>query len=201
MSQSHEITCLVPAHKKRLRKGRGESSGHGKTSGRGTKGAGARTGKPIKRGHEGGQTPIFRRLPIRGFSNDRFERDFNIVNVSDLQQFADGTVVDPTVLKDAGLIPDGKLPVKILGDGELTKKLTVVVGWYSKSALEKVTAAGGTAQNAKGEAFVYPKIKRKFPKAAGKKGGKAAAAPAEAEVKAPEAEAKPAAEEKPTENA
>src|SRR5208337_454243 len=146
----------------RTRKGRGESSGHGKTSGRGNKGSKARVGTYIKRGHEGGQTPIFRRFPKRGFSNHDFARRFHIVNLSDLNEFKDGTVVDSAVLREAGLVPNSSRPVKILGEGELSKKLTVQVGWYSKSAHAKIVAAGGAAQNIKGETFEFPKPKKKF---------------------------------------
>ncbi|MDB5291095.1 MAG: ribosomal protein [Phycisphaerales bacterium] len=162
MSMQHTITSAVPRYKKSQRKGRGESSGRGKTSGRGNKGSKARVGKYVKRGHEHGQTPIYRRLPKRGFSNFDFERRFHIVNLSDLNRFEDGTTVDAAALIEAGLVPDTQWPVKILGNGEITKKLTLVVGWYSKSALEKVLAAGGTAQNVKGEAFAFPKPKKKF---------------------------------------
>jgi large subunit ribosomal protein L15 len=162
MSMIHEITNGAPRNKLRKRKGRGESSGHGKTSGRGNKGAKARVGTYIKRGHEGGQTPIFRRLPKRGFSNFEFERRFNAINVADLNDFANGTVVDAAMLREAGLVPNSDLPVKILGDGELSKKLTIQAGWYSKSAHAKILAAGGTAQNLKGEAFEFPKPKKKF---------------------------------------
>src|SRR5688572_17194190 len=157
MSMTHEITAAVPRFKKSQRKGRGESSGRGKTSGRGNKGSKARVGTYIKRGYEGGQTPIFRRFPKRGFSNFNFERKFHIVNLGDLdQQFDAGSTVDATALKDKGLIPDLKQPVKILGNGELSKKLTVLAGWYSKSAHEKIAKAGGAAQNVKGEAFDFP---------------------------------------------
>jgi len=163
MSMVHEITARAPRYKKSQRKGRGESSGRGKTSGRGTKGAKARGGDvhwiP---GREGGQTPTFRRLPKRGFSNDNFERRFHIVNLADLERFDNGAAIDAAALKEAGLIPDLKQPVKILGDGKLTKKLTITAGWYSKSAHEKITAAGGAAQNLKGEAFEFPKPKKKF---------------------------------------
>ena len=199
MSMLHDITSRTPRYKKSQRKGRGESSGRGKTSGRGTKGSGAHGGDihwiP---GREGGQTPIFRRLPKRGFSNFKFERRFHIVNLLDLERFDDGSTVDATALKDAGLIPDLKQPVKILGEGNLTKKLTIVAGKYSKSAHEKITQLGGTAQNLKGEPFEFPKVKKKFEKreggaAAGKKGKKAAggggeaAAPAAAEAPAGDA--------------
>jgi len=162
MSMIQDITTGAPRNTHRTRKGRGESSGHGKTSGRGTKGAKARVGTYIKRGHEGGQTPIFRRFPKRGFSNYDFERRFHIVNLSDLNAFRDGTVVDSAVLREAGLVPNSSRPVKILGEGDLSKKLTVQVGWYSKSAHAKIVAAGGAAQNIKGETFEFPKPKKKF---------------------------------------
>src|SRR5438477_12964074 len=100
MSMIHEITTGAPRSKAPKRKGRGESSGHGKTSGRGNKGSKARVGTYIKRGYEGGQTPIFRRLPKRGFSNDNFERRFHIVNIADLDGFAAGSTVDATALID-----------------------------------------------------------------------------------------------------
>src|SRR5829696_9943375 len=165
MSMLHEITALAPRNKRKQRKGRGESSGRGKTSGKGNKGAKARSGGPYwKPGHEGGQTAIFRRLPKRGFSNHDFERRFHIVNLSDLERFNNGTTVDAAALIEAGLVPDAKQPVKILGDGAISKKLTVVAGWYSKSAHEKITAAGGPGQDAKGEAFEFPKPKKKFVK-------------------------------------
>ena len=163
MSMIHDITARAPRNKKRTRKGRGEGSGQGKTAGRGTKGSGARTGKPIQAGHEGGQTRIYRRLPTRGFSNDDFARHWYIVNLSDIEaRFGANETVDATTLADKGLIPDTKHPVKILGDGELTKKLQVVAGWYSKSAHKKITDAGGSAQNVKGGAFEFPKPKKKF---------------------------------------
>src|SRR4051794_40531206 len=100
MSMIHEITATVARNKHSQRRGRGESSGRGKTSGRGGKGASARGGGPYwKPGHEGGQTPIFRRLPKRGFSNFKFENRFHIVNLSDLNQFNNGTTVDAVALK------------------------------------------------------------------------------------------------------
>lgn len=181
MSMIHEISALAPRFKKSQRKGRGESSGRGKTSGRGNKGAKARVGKYVKRGHEHGQTPIYRRLPKRGFSNENFERRFHIVNLSDLERFDDGATVDAAALIEAGLVPDNKQPVKILGDGAIGKKLTVVAGWYSRSAHQKITEAGGTAQNLKGETFEFPKPKKKFvPRETPKKskGSVEAAAPA-----------------------
>ena len=184
MSMIHEITSGAPRFKKSQRKGRGESSGRGKTSGRGNKGAKARGGDVHwVPGREGGQTPTFRRFPKRGFSNVNFARRFHIVNLLDLERFDNGATVDATALKEAGLVPDLKQPVKILGEGNLTKKLTVVAGWYSKSAHEKITQVGGTAQNLKGESFEFPKPKKKFVKREGgaKKSKGGAAAPAAAE--------------------
>jgi large subunit ribosomal protein L15 len=198
----HEITSSAPRNKKSQRKGRGESSGRGKTSGRGNKGSKARVGTYIKRGYEGGQTPVFRRFPKRGFSNFNFERRFHIVNLADLDRFDNGATVDAAALKEAGLVPDLKQPVKILGEGEIKKKLTVVAGWFSKSAHEKIAKAGGTAQNLKGEAFEFPKPKKKFvPREGGAKKKKkqdteeSAAAPAEGAAAAPAAA--PAPEAKP----
>ena len=195
MSMIHEITKLAPRNKRRKRKGRGESSGHGKTSGRGTKGAKARVGTYIKRGHEGGQTPIFRRLPKRGFSNDDFQNRFYIVNLADLNVFDDGATVDAVMLKDRGLIPDLKQSVKILGDGKLTRKLTVIAGWYSKSAVEKITAAGGAVQDMQGKAFSIPKERTHL---AHKPAVKVKEEPKAEEAK-PAGEAPPAAETKPAE--
>jgi large subunit ribosomal protein L15 len=182
MAQSHEITAGL-RHKRSQRKGRGESSGRGKTSGRGNKGSGARAGTYIRRGYEGGQTEIFRRFPKRGFSNYEFERKFYIVYLDSLEAFDEGTTVDQAALVEKGLVPDTKQPVKILGNGKLSKKLTVSAGWYSKSAHEQITKLGGAANNAKGETFEFPKPKKKFvPKekpAAGKKKAAADEAPAE----------------------
>jgi large subunit ribosomal protein L15 len=197
MSMIHTITSQAPRYKKRLRKGRGEGSGHGKTSGRGTKGSGARQGKPIKHGHEGGQTPIYRRLPKRGFSNAPFAIQFQVVNVGDLERFADGATVDASAMREAGLIGSSDGPVKILGDGPLTRRLTVQATWYSKSAHAKIVAAGGAAQNAKGEPFEFPKPKKVFvPRPPAKKGGKPEAAEA-AKTEAPKTEAPKAQTPKP----
>lgn len=192
MSMLHEITTGAPRYTKRTRKGRGRSSGKGKTAGRGTKGSKARVGTYIKPTYEGGQTEIFRRFPKRGFSNVNFERKFHIVNLADLAAFDDGATVDAAALREKGLIPDLKQPVKILGDGEISKKLTVVAGWYSKSAHQKITAAGGTAQNATGEPFEFPKPKKKFvPRDTAKKGGGKKKGGEEAPADASPAEAKP----------
>jgi len=141
----HEITAQVGAHKKRKRVGRGESSGHGKTSTRGTKGGGARAGGGPRFGTEGGQLPLFRRLPKRGFNNNYFAQRFSIVNVSDLEEhFEAGARVDAASLISKGLIRDERYPVKILGDGALSKKLTVVAGKFTKQAADKISKAGGS---------------------------------------------------------
>jgi large subunit ribosomal protein L15 len=189
MSMIHDITAALPRYKSKQRKGRGESSGRGKTSGRGNKGSKARAGTYIRRGYEGGQTETYKRFPKRGFSNFEFETTYSIVNLADLEKFDAGSTVDPAALQEKGLIRNDKLPVKILGNGSLTRKLTVVAGWYSKSALEKINAAGGTAMNAKNEAFAFPKPKTKFVKREAVKKTKAEAAPeGEAKPKADKAE-------------
>ena len=167
----HDITAAAPRNKRQKRKGRGRSSGMGKTAGRGTKGAGAHGGDVHwKPGHEGGQTPIHRRMPKRGFSNDNFERRFHIVNLAELEKFEEGTTVDAAALHERGLVKDLKQPVKILGEGTLSKKLTVQAGWFSKSAAERIAAAGGTTLNLKGEAFTFPKPTPNFKRLAGKGG-------------------------------
>ena len=197
MSMTHQITTGALRNKLPKRKGRGESSGHGKTSGRGNKGSKARVGTYIRRGYEGGQTQIFIRLPKRGFSNENFERRFYIVNLADLEKFPAGAVIDPAALKEASLIPDHKLPVKILGNGDFTKKLTISASKFSHGAYDRITAAGGSAQNLKGEPFAFPKEKKKFiprePVKKAKKGQEPAAEDAP-KAEAPAAEAKPAPE-------
>ncbi len=191
MSMIHEITTGATRNTKRTRKGRGRSAGQGKTAGRGTKGAKARAGKYVKRGHEHGQMPIYRRLPKRGFSNAQFERRFHIVNLQDLERFEDGATIDSAVLHEAGLVKNTKLPVKILGEGAISKKLTVQAGKYSRTAYARITEAGGSAQNAKGEPFEFPKEKKKFvPRDSAKDGKKksAEAPAADAAAEAPKAE-------------
>lgn len=186
MSMIHEITGGL-ATKRSKRKGRGESSGKGKTCGRGNKGSKARVGRPYwKPGHEGGQTPIHRKLPKRGFSNDPFQNSYYIVNLGELESFDAGSTVDAEALAKGKFIPDTKLPVKILGEGKLTKKMTVKAGWYSKSALVKLLEVGCEALNAKGEKFEHPKpkkifVKRLAPKVVEEKAPEAK--PAEAEAK------------------
>lgn len=165
MSMIHDITSAVPALKRAKRKGRGDSSGRGKTAGRGTKGSGARNGKYIRRGYEGGQTEFYRRFPKRGFSNFDFANNFNVVNLADLEaKFDAGATIDREALHEKGLVPDTKLPVKVLGNGAIAKKFTVQAGWYSKTAAEKIGQAGGSVMNEKGESFKFPKPAPKFAK-------------------------------------
>ena len=142
----HEITSVVGGKKSRRRVGRGIGSGHGKTSGRGHKGQGSRSGAPNMSLREGGQMPLFRRLPKRGFNNVNFARRYEIVNVAQLERFEDGTVIGLEQLSQAGLIGSIRQRVKILGDGELTKKLQVNAHKFSKSAEQKIVAIGGTAK-------------------------------------------------------
>lgn len=130
--------------KKRKRVGRGMSSGYGKTSGRGQKGQKARSGKGVRPGFEGGQMPLYRRLPKRGFTNI-FSKKFAIINVEDLNRFEDNTEITPDLLVSEGLVKKGKIKdgVKVLGNGEIDKKLIVNAHKFSKSAVEKIEAAGG----------------------------------------------------------
>ncbi|MFC1652938.1 50S ribosomal protein L15 [Planctomycetota bacterium] len=145
---SHEITAVVGKHKARKRIGRGRGSGHGKTAGRGHKGYHSRAGSSKMTLSEGGQMPLFRRLPKRGFNNAQFAKTYEIVNVSQLERFEDGAEVGVEQLAAAGLVDSSKSRVKILGNGELTKKLTVTAHKFSKSAEEKVTGCGGTVKPA-----------------------------------------------------
>jgi large subunit ribosomal protein L15 len=142
----HDITAKVGAHKKRTRVGRGEGSGKGGTSGRGHKGAKSRAGWSSRPGYQGGSTPIARRFPKRGFSNAGFRTLFHEVNVQALEKhFESGATVDAAALVAKGLIRDAKLPVKVLGTGELKKKLTVNAAKFSATAKTKIEKAGGTA--------------------------------------------------------
>lgn len=130
---------------KSYRKGRGHASGNGKTAGRGHKGQGARSGSGGKAGFEGGQMPLYRRLPKRGFTC-RNSKEIASINLYMLNRFEAGSVVDVDTLKDAGLVGNPKDGVKILGVGELEKSLTVKVNYYSETAKEKIEAAGGKAE-------------------------------------------------------
>lgn len=141
----HDLKPAEGSRKNRKRVGRGIGSGHGKTSGRGHKGQNARSGGGVRPGFEGGQNPIYRRLPKRGFHNPN-RKEYAIVNLSTLNRFEEGTEVTPALLKDAGVVKNFKDGLKILGDGELTVKLHVKAHKFSKSAQEKITAVGGTAE-------------------------------------------------------
>ena len=144
---SNEITAVVGADRKRKRLGRGRGSGTGKTSGRGHKGCGSRPGPTTRATYEGGQMPLFRRLPKRGFNNYDFAVRYEIVNVSQLENFfGDGTTINVQELVGVGLIDSPKSKVKILGDGELTKKLNVTAHKFSKSAEQKISGCGGTVK-------------------------------------------------------
>ena len=143
---SHEITSLVGKHKSRKRVGRGQGSGLGKTAGRGHNGQNSRAGSSTPLTFEGGQMPLFRRLPKRGFNNVNFETKYQIVNVSDFDRFEDGATVNAETLKAKGLIISATDLVKILGTGEVTRKLTVVANKFSKSASKKIQGAGGSVE-------------------------------------------------------
>lgn len=138
-----KIKPPVGAVKVGRRVGRGPGSGNGKTSGRGHKGQNSRSGGGVRLGFEGGQTPLIRRLPKRGFKNDRFAKVYNEINVFQLNLFNDGDEINFETLKEKKLIKYKRLPVKILGNGELEKKLTINVAKITKSAADKVEKAGG----------------------------------------------------------
>lgn len=133
---------LGSTHSKK-RVGRGHGSGLGRNAGRGDKGYHSRSGSKHRPWFEGGQMPLHRRVPKRGFSNFLFKKEFQLVNISDLEAL-DVDVVNPTVLKDSGLIKFAMRPVKVLGDGELTKKIDVSASAFSKTAEEKIKKAGGS---------------------------------------------------------
>ncbi len=141
----NELSPAEGSVKARKRIGRGVGSGWGKTSGRGTKGFKSRSGGSVRPGFEGGQMPIYRRLPKRGFTNI-FKKAFAILNVQDLARFEEGQVVDEAALVGAGLVKGRRDGIKILGNGEVTMKLTIKECQVSKSAREKIEAAGGTVE-------------------------------------------------------
>lgn len=141
----HELQPAPGARKEPTRKGRGLGSGLGKTAGRGHKGQKSRSGGGVRPGFEGGQMPLYRRVPKRGFTNI-FKKEIMIVNIKDLERFEAGTVVTPELLIEAGIIKSLKDGVKVLGNGELTKALTVQANQFSKSAEEKIAASGGKTE-------------------------------------------------------
>ena len=141
----HELKPAEGSRKVRNRVGRGTSYGNGKTAGSGQNGQKARNGGKVSVGFEGGQTPLFRRMPKRGFSNVNAQ-EYALVNLDQLNVFEDGTEVTPVVLKEAGIVRAEKSGVKVLGNGELTKKLTVKAAKFSKSAEAAITAKGGSVE-------------------------------------------------------
>lgn len=141
----HELKPAEGSRKTRNRVGRGTGSGNGKTAGKGHKGQNARSGGGVRLGFEGGQTPLFRRLPKRGFTNVN-RKDFAIVNLETLNRFEDGTEVTPELLLETGVVSNVKSGVKILGNGQLEKKLTVKANKFSASAKVAIESAGGTAE-------------------------------------------------------
>jgi len=128
------------------RKGRGHGTGNGKTAGRGHKGQKSRSGGGVRIGFEGGQMPLYRRMPKRGFNNKIFAKDYAEIKISDLEMFESGTTVNAEVLKEMGLVRKIKDGVVVLGNGELSKKLTVQAARFTKAAAEKIEAAGGKAE-------------------------------------------------------
>ena len=140
-----ELKSADGSRQKAWRRGRGHATGNGKTAGRGHKGQGQRSGTGGKAGFEGGQMPLYRRLPKRGFTC-RNSKDIVAINISMLNVFENGTVVDIAALKSVGLISNPKDGVKLLGKGDLERKLTIKVNQFSKTAVEKIEAAGGKAE-------------------------------------------------------
>ncbi len=141
----HELKASEGATRDRKRRGRGQASGQGKTGGRGTKGQKARSGGGVRLGFEGGQMPLYRRIPKRGFNN-RFAKEYAEINVEQLNRFEDGTVVDFELLAQTGMVKQVKDGVKVLGNGDLEKKLTVKAEKFTKSAVEKIEKAGGKVE-------------------------------------------------------
>ena len=142
----HELEKNIGATHAKKRVGRGSGSGLGKTSGRGQKGQKARSGGSINPVSEGGQLPLYRRIPKRGFKNAKFRTVYATINVEDLNVFEDGTVVTPALLKDTGLLKKQLDGVKVLGNGKLEKKITIQASKFSASALEKIKEAGSKAE-------------------------------------------------------
>lgn len=142
----HELKYSDGAVKTSKRVGRGSSSGTGKTSGRGHKGQKARSGGGVKVWFEGGQLPLFQRIPKRGFSNAKFKIRYATINVSDLNRFEDDTVVSPELLKEIGMIKNQLNGIKVLGEGKLSKRLTVRAHKFSETAKKSIETAGGTVE-------------------------------------------------------
>ena len=141
----HELKPAEGSRQVRNRVGRGTSSGNGKTAGRGQNGQKARSGGGVRLGFEGGQTPLFRRLPKRGFTNVN-RKDYAVINLDVLNRFEDGAEVTPVALVEAGIVKNEKAGIKVLANGELNKKLTVKAAKFSKAAQEAIEAAGGSIE-------------------------------------------------------
>ena len=144
--QIHDVTSKGRKHDKRTRVGRGVGSGSGKTAGKGHKGQRSRSGDLPRLGFEGGQMPLYRRMPKRGFTNARFKKHYTLVNIESLEAFQEGEVVDLAAVLDKGLARKTGDMLKVLGQGEINKELTVKAHKFSKSASEKIEAAGGSAE-------------------------------------------------------
>ena len=142
----HELSPAEGSVKNSFRKGRGAGSGNGKTAGKGHKGQNARSGGGVRPGFEGGQLPLYRKLPKRGFNNARFGKQYTVINVESLNKFNDGDVVDSAALLAVGLVDTVVDGIKVLGEGELTKKPTVKAKVFSASAKEKIEAVGGKTE-------------------------------------------------------
>ena len=141
-----KLNELESLKKDRKRVGRGPGSGNGKTSGKGHKGQNARSGGGVRPGFEGGQLPLYRRLPKRGFTNDKFRTRYAVINLDELYRFEEGTVVTPALLKETGIIKKQLAGIKVLGTGKLEKKLTIQANKFSASALEKIQESGSKAE-------------------------------------------------------
>lgn len=142
----NELKPNEKAFSSKKRVGRGPGSGLGKTSGKGHKGQNARSGGGVRPGFEGGQLPLFRRLPKRGFSNAKFKTVYAVINLSDLNKFEDGAIVTPEILKEMGVLKKQLDGVKVLGNGKLEKKLTVKAQKFSETAKEAIEKMGGKAE-------------------------------------------------------
>ena len=142
----HELEKNIGATHRKKRVGNGRGSGLGKTCGRGQKGQKARSGGSINPVFEGGQLPLYRRLPKRGFTNHMFKTEYAVINVSDLNRFNNGDVITPALLKEKGIIKKQLSGIKVLGNGNLEKKLTIQANKFTKSALEKIKESGSKAE-------------------------------------------------------
>ena len=142
----HELSPAEGSARENFRKGRGAGSGNGKTAGKGHKGQNARSGGGVRPGFEGGQLPLYRKLPKRGFNNYRFAKKYAVINVQVLNKFDDGEVVDFAALLSKGIINNVFDGVKVLGEGDIAKKLTVKAAVFSASAKEKIEAVGGKTE-------------------------------------------------------